>query len=34
MQETLMPLVRISLREGTISEYRKAIADGVHPGAD
>jgi 4-oxalocrotonate tautomerase len=25
-----MPLVRISLREGTSPEYRKAIADGVH----
>jgi 4-oxalocrotonate tautomerase len=25
-----MPLVRISLREGTTPEYRKAIADGVH----
>ncbi len=25
-----MPLVRISLREGTNPEYRKAIADGVH----
>jgi phenylpyruvate tautomerase PptA (4-oxalocrotonate tautomerase family) len=25
-----MPLVRISLREGTRPEYRKAIADGVH----
>jgi len=25
-----MPLVRISLREGTTAEYRKAIADGVH----
>jgi phenylpyruvate tautomerase PptA (4-oxalocrotonate tautomerase family) len=25
-----MPLVRISLREGTSLEYRKAIADGVH----
>jgi len=25
-----MPLLRISLREGTSPEYRKAIADGVH----
>jgi 4-oxalocrotonate tautomerase len=25
-----MPLVRISLLEGTTPEYRKAIADGVH----
>jgi len=25
-----MPLVRISLREGTGLEYRQAIADGVH----
>lgn len=25
-----MPLVRISLREGTSIEYRKAIGDGVH----
>jgi phenylpyruvate tautomerase PptA (4-oxalocrotonate tautomerase family) len=25
-----MPLVRISLREGTTPEYRKAIAEGVH----
>lgn len=25
-----MPLVRISLREGTTPEYRQAIADGVH----
>jgi len=25
-----MPLVRISLREGTAPEYRKAIADGIH----
>jgi len=25
-----MPLVHISLREGTTPEYRKAIADGVH----
>jgi len=25
-----MPLVRISMREGTTSEYRKGIADGVH----
>lgn len=25
-----MPMVRISLREGTNPEYRKAIADGVH----
>ena len=25
-----MPLVRISLREGATSEYRKAIADAVH----
>jgi len=25
-----MPLVRISLGEGTTPEYRKAIADGVH----
>jgi len=25
-----MPLVRISLREGTSPEYRKALADGVH----
>ena len=25
-----MPLVRISLREGTSPEYRRAIADGVH----
>jgi len=25
-----MPLVRISLREGTTPEYRKALAEGVH----
>jgi phenylpyruvate tautomerase PptA (4-oxalocrotonate tautomerase family) len=25
-----MPLVRISLREGTTAEYQRAIADGVH----
>lgn len=25
-----MPLVRISLREGRSSEYRRAIADGIH----
>ena len=25
-----MPLVRISLREGTSDQYRKALADGVH----
>jgi len=25
-----MPLVRISLREGTSGEYRRTIADGVH----
>ena len=25
-----MPLVRVSLREGTTPEYRKAIAEGVH----
>ena len=25
-----MPLVRISLREGTSAEYRKAIGEGVH----
>ena len=25
-----MPLVRISLREGTSGEYRQALADGVH----
>ena len=25
-----MPLVRISLRQGTTPEYRKAVADGVH----
>jgi 4-oxalocrotonate tautomerase len=25
-----MPFVRISLRQGTSSEYRKAIGDGVH----
>jgi 4-oxalocrotonate tautomerase len=25
-----MPLVRISLRQGSSPEYRKAIADGVH----
>jgi 4-oxalocrotonate tautomerase len=25
-----MPLVRISLRQGTSAEYRKAIGDGVH----
>jgi len=25
-----MPLVRISLRQGTSPEYRKAIADGIH----
>ena len=25
-----MPLVRISLRKGTTTEYRKAIADGVY----
>jgi phenylpyruvate tautomerase PptA (4-oxalocrotonate tautomerase family) len=29
-KEVVMPLVRISLREGTTPEYRKAIADGVH----
>jgi 4-oxalocrotonate tautomerase len=29
-KEGEMPLVRISLREGTSPEYRKAIADGVH----
>jgi 4-oxalocrotonate tautomerase len=29
-KENFMPLVRISLREGTSPEYRKAIADGVH----
>jgi 4-oxalocrotonate tautomerase len=28
--EDKMPFVRISLREGTTPEYRKAIADGVH----
>ena len=27
-----MPLVRISLREGSTPEYRRAIADGVHRG--
>jgi 4-oxalocrotonate tautomerase len=25
-----MPLVRISLRQGTSAEYRKALSDGVH----
>jgi 4-oxalocrotonate tautomerase len=25
-----MPLVRISLRQGTSAEYRKALGDGVH----
>jgi 4-oxalocrotonate tautomerase len=25
-----MPLVRISLRQGTSAEYRKALFDGVH----
>ena len=25
-----MPFVRISLRQGTSLEYRKALADGVH----
>jgi 4-oxalocrotonate tautomerase len=25
-----MPFVRISLRQGTSSQYRKAIADGIH----
>ena len=25
-----MPLVRISLREGTTAQYRQAVADGVH----
>jgi 4-oxalocrotonate tautomerase len=25
-----MPLVRISLREGTSTQYRRALADGVH----
>jgi 4-oxalocrotonate tautomerase len=25
-----MPLVRISLRQGTLPEYRKALADGVY----
>jgi phenylpyruvate tautomerase PptA (4-oxalocrotonate tautomerase family) len=25
-----MPLVRISLREGTSAQYRKALADGIH----
>lgn len=25
-----MPLVRISLRQGTAPEYRRAIADGIH----
>jgi 4-oxalocrotonate tautomerase len=25
-----MPFVRISLRQGTSAEYRKALADGVH----
>ena len=25
-----MPLVRISLRQGTTAEYRRAIAEGVH----
>jgi 4-oxalocrotonate tautomerase len=28
--ETSMPFVRIDLRQGTSSEHRKAIADGVH----
>jgi 4-oxalocrotonate tautomerase len=28
--ESSMPLVRISLRQGTSPEYRKAIGDGVH----
>jgi len=27
-----MPLVRISLRQGTSAKYRRAIADGVHQG--
>jgi hypothetical protein len=30
-QEVMVPFVRISLREGTTPEYRKAIADGVQP---
>jgi 4-oxalocrotonate tautomerase len=29
-QETIMPLVQISLRRGKPAEYRRAIADGVH----
>jgi Tautomerase enzyme len=29
-EECEMPLVRISLREGTNPEYQKAIADGAH----
>jgi 4-oxalocrotonate tautomerase len=29
-KEDSMPLVRISLREGTSPDYRKALADGVH----
>jgi 4-oxalocrotonate tautomerase len=29
-EKTFMPFVRISLRQGTSPEYRKAIADGVH----
>jgi 4-oxalocrotonate tautomerase len=28
--DALMPFVRISLRQGTSPEYRKALADGVH----
>src|SRR5215472_11543930 len=30
LRRTLMPLVRISLREGKSEEYRKALADGIH----
>ena len=30
LRRSCMPLVRISLREGTSPEYRRAIADGVH----
>src|SRR5260370_8887419 len=30
MGDSIMPLVRISLRQGTTAEYRKALADGVH----
>jgi phenylpyruvate tautomerase PptA (4-oxalocrotonate tautomerase family) len=29
-QEKNMPLVKIEIREGKSSEYKKAILDGVH----